>query len=98
MSLNDILSNLFWLTLAYYFFLPQLIKKKVSEKGIVEFFGFLPYEDIKSYKWEKISYKSKDVERLEIILNVKKNKYKKIFMFIEGYQKKDINEILRKKI
>lgn len=96
MDINDILSNLFWLTLAYYFFLPQIIKKRVTDKGIIEFYGFLKWDMIKSYKWSKLNYKNRDIHRLEIILKNKKRRHKKIFMFIEDYQKKELNNILRK--
>lgn len=95
-DLNAIFSNLFWLTISIYFFLPQLIKKRITEKGILELYGFLKWEDIKSYKWNK---DNKVVNRLDIMLNKKRKRgYSKVFIFVEPNQKKEVNDILRKNV
>lgn len=94
-DLNAIFSNLFWLTISIYFFLPQLIKKRITEKGILELYGFLKWEDIKNYKWNN----SKQINRLDIMLNKKRKRgYSKVFIFAEPSQKKEINDILRKNV
>lgn len=95
---EDVISDMFFISIAYYFLLPQIVKKKITENGILEFFSFLNFYEIKSIKWTKLNTRKKDVERLELIINKKKLRHNKVFIFVNKSQKKEINEILRKKI